>query len=231
MQGNITYYILTGAAMLLSRGVGSMLQRRFKEFSQLPISVSGAEVARRMLADSGIHDVEIKATGGALTDHYHPTHKTVNLSTVVHDERNVAAAAVAAHECGHAIQHANSYAMLGLRSKMVPVQKIGSKFASMVLMVGMMLAATGTPIVFLIGIGLFALTTLFTLVTLPVEFDASRRALAWLGSSGLMPAEYQPKAKNALKWAAMTYVMAALASLGQLLYFVWRYRRLMATRR
>lgn len=219
----MTYYIIGGITALVSMAVSAMLKRRFKEFSELPISISGAEVAKRMLSDHGISDVEVLSTGGALTDHYHPTHKTVNLSQVVHDQHNVAAAAVAAHECGHAIQHVEAYSMLQLRSKMVPATKFGSSFGMWIIMGGMMLAsAGGSPIVLFAGIALFSLTTFFSLVTLPVEFDASARAMKWLKTSDLMPDEYQDKAQNALKWAAMTYVVAAIASIATLVYFIMR---------
>ena len=208
--------------MLASRWVGGRLQKRFAEFSQLPISMSGREVALKMLADRGITDVSVISTGGQLTDHYDPRNKTVNLSTVVYDQRNIAAAAVSAHEVGHAVQHATSYAFLTMRSKLVPMVGISSKLSQWVIMAGLAMAATGNYYVFMAGIALFAVTTLFTVVTLPVEFNASSRALNWLEETGISE-EYQGQAKNALFWAAMTYTVAALASIGQLLYFIMRF--------
>ena len=214
--------IISGLAMLVSRWVGGRLQKRFAEFSQLPISMSGREVAEKMLADRNISDVSVISTGGQLTDHYNPSNKTVNLSTVVYEQRNIAAAAVAAHEVGHAVQHSTSYAFLTMRSKLVPMVNISSKLSQWVLMAGLALAATGNYHVFMIGIALFAVTTLFSVVTLPVEFNASSRALNWLEETGISE-QYQSQAKNALFWAAMTYTVAAIASLGQLLYFIIRF--------
>jgi len=208
---NIPFMIISGLAMLVSRWVGGRLQKRFSEFSQLPISMSGREVAEKMLADRGITDVSVISTGGQL-----------NLSTVVCDQRNIAAAAVAAHEVGHAVQHATSYAFLTMRSKLVPMVGISSKLSQWVIMAGFALAATGNYYVFMVGIALFAMTTLFTVVTLPVEFNASNRALSWLEETGIS-GQYQSQAKNALFWAAMTYTVAALASIGQLLYFIMRF--------
>ncbi len=214
--------IISGLAMLVSRWVGGRLQKRFAEFSELPISMSGREVAEKMLADRNISDVSVISTGGQLTDHYNPRDKTVNLSTVVYEQRNIAAAAVAAHEVGHAVQHSTSYAFLTMRSKLVPMVNISSKLSQWVIMAGFALAATGNYYVFMIGIALFAMTTLFTVVTLPVEFNASSRALNWLEETGISE-QYQSQAKNALFWAAMTYTVAAIASLGQLLYFIMRF--------
>ena len=227
--GNIIYYVLTFGAMLLSRWVSSMLQKRFREYSSLPISKTGAQIAEQMLADNGITDVQVMSTPGQLTDHYHPLKKTVNLSDVVYQQSNVAAAAVAAHECGHAVQHAKSYGALKMRSFLVPVVNVSNRYTQWVLMAGMMIAAySQNTIVLLIGVVLFGLTTLFSVITLPVEFNASNRALKWIEGAGLMPEQYQDKAKNALFWAAMTYTVAALASIGQLLYYIMR---LMAARR
>ena len=214
--------IISGLAMLVSRWVGGRLQKRFAEFSQLPISMSGREVAEKMLADRNISDVSVISTGGQLTDHYNPSNKTVNLSTVVYEQRNIAAAAVAAHEVGHAVQHSTSYAFLTMRSKLVPIVNISSKLSQWVIGAGLLLAATGNYYVFMIGIALFAVTTLFSVVTLPVEFNASSRALNWLEETGISE-QYQSQAKNALFWAAMTYTVAAIASLGQLLYFIIRF--------
>lgn len=219
---NIPFMIISGLAMLASRWVGGRLQKRFAQFSQLPIAMSGREVAEKMLADRNISDVSVISTGGQLTDHYNPRDKTVNLSTVVCEQRNIAAAAVAAHEVGHAVQHSTSYAFLTMRSKLVPMVNISSKLSQWVIMAGFAMAATGNYYVFMVGIGLFAMTTLFTLVTLPVEFNASNRALNWLEETGISE-QYQDQAKNALFWAAMTYTVAAIASLGQLLYFIMRF--------
>lgn len=221
------YMIIGFGGMILSMLVGQVLKGRFKKFSKMPINLSGAEIAQKMLDDAGINDVQIISTGGQLTDHYNPANKTVNLSEVVYAERNVAAAAVAAHEVGHAIQHATAYKWLTMRSKMVPALGFGSSMAPMIIMVGFMLMAAGTgPIgtaAALVGIVLFALTTLFSFVTLPVEFDASNRALRWIQTSGVMGSLERSKAKSALNAAAMTYVVAALVSLSQLLYFVMRF--------
>ncbi|MDF1852065.1 MAG: zinc metallopeptidase [Verrucomicrobiales bacterium] len=226
--GNLIYIILTIGTMIVSRWVGSMLQKRFAEYSQRPIAQSGAEIAAQMLRDEGIDDVEIISTPGQLTDHYNPLKKTVNLSDVVYQQRNVAAAAVAAHECGHAVQHARAYGALKMRSTLVPVVSFASKFMNIVLMAGLVMAAYGNTTVLLIGVILFATTTLFSVITLPVEFDASRRALAWLDGSHALGNVDHEKAKNALFWAAMTYTVAAIASIGQLMYFIMR---LLAARR
>lgn len=205
----------------LSWYVSFMLKKRFKEYSQMPIAMTGAEIAEKMLRDSGIHDVKVISTPGALTDHYNPANKTVNLSDWVYAQNNVAAAAVAAHECGHAVQHAHAYTWLGLRSKMVPALSVSSRFMPWLIMGGLLvMAASGSPVILIVGIAMFALTTLFTFVTLPVEFDASNRALKWLDGAGIMNRPSHDKAKDALKWAAMTYVVAALASLAQLLYYI-----------
>jgi uncharacterized protein len=219
---NIPLMIISGLAMLVSRWVGGRLKKRFAEFSQLPISMSGREVAEKMLADRNISDVSVISTAGQLTDHYNPRDKTVNLSSVVYEQRNIAAAAVAAHEVGHAVQHSTSYAFLTMRSKLVPMVNISSKLSQWVISIGFLMAATGNYYVFMVGIALFAMTTLFTVITLPVEFNASSRALNWLEETGISES-YQDQAKNALFWAAMTYTVAAIASLGQLLYFIMRF--------
>ncbi len=224
----IFYYIITGVAMLLSKLAGSMLQNRFRKYSASPINLSGAEVAQKMLDDAGISDVEIISVGGQLTDHYNPLKKTVNLSEVVCHQRNVAAAAVAAHEVGHAIQHAKAYGALKMRSALVPLVNLSSKFMPWVLMAGLAMATQGSPLILLVGVIMFATTTLFSVITLPVEFDASKRALVWLEGAGITQGEQHDQAKDALKWAAMTYVVAAIASIGQLLYYVMR---LLAARR
>jgi len=216
------YTLLIIVFMAASSLVGWMLQRRFKEYSQIPINLTGKEIAEKMLRDNGIHDVQVISVPGALTDHYNPANKTVNLSDWVYGQANVAAAAVAAHECGHALQHARAYMWLTMRSQLVPIVSITSKLNQFILIAGILLfAAKGIPYVLMIGVLFFALTTLFAFITLPVEFDASNRALAWLDDSrGIMDKEGHEKAKNALWWAAMTYVVAALGSLAQLLYYV-----------
>lgn len=216
------YTLLIIAIMAASGFVGWMLQRRFKEYSQIPIAMTGKEVAEKMLRDNGIHDVQVISVPGALTDHYNPMNKTVNLSDWVYGQATVAAAAVAAHECGHAVQHARAYTWLTMRSQLVPLVNITSKLNQFILIGGILLfAAKGIPYLLVLGIIFFALTTLFAFITLPVEFDASNRALAWLGEArGVMDNVGHEKAQNALWWAAMTYVVAALGSLAQLLYYV-----------
>ncbi len=209
--------------MLISWYVGNKLQSKFKYYSKVHLAngMSGKEIAEKMLADNGITDVRVISTPGQLTDHYNPADKTVNLSEVVYHERNAAAAAVSAHECGHAVQHAVGYNMLQFRSKMVPAVNIASRLNQWILMLGLIVASTsGNSTMLWIGIFLFSITTLFAFVTLPVEYDASNRALAWLkGNNMVLPNEYEG-AKDSLKWAARTYVVAAIGSLAQLLYFV-----------
>ncbi len=220
------YTIITVASMAASHFVSTMLQKRFAEFSQVPLPYSGREVAHRMLADMGVPEVEITAARGQLTDHYNPADKTVNLSEVVYGANNVAAAAVAAHECGHAIQHKRSYPFLKLRSRIVPLVQLSNRVNQFLLMIGLAMAATQMgATVLLIGIALFAITTLFAIVTLPVEFDASKRALQWMEASGLTQGENHAKAKKALFWAAMTYTVGALSQIGQLIYFISIYLR------
>lgn len=219
------YMILMAATMGISWLVSNRLQSKFKQYSQVPMrnGMTGKDIAEKMLHDNGIYDVKVISTPGQLTDHYNPTNKTVNLSDWVYDQNTVAAAAVSAHECGHAIQHATAYSWLQFRSKMVPTLQISSKFTNWILMAGFALAAmSGNVIVLAIGIGLFAITTLFAFITLPVEFDASKRALVWLNGTGMTTGKEHEDAKDALKWAAMTYVVAAIASLAQLMYFVFR---------
>ncbi|MBD2751325.1 zinc metallopeptidase [Spirosoma validum] len=196
------------------------LRSKFNEYSQIGLSngMSGAEVAQTMLRENGIHDVRVMSVEGMLTDHYNPEDKTVNLSADVYYGRSVAAAAVASHECGHAVQHKVAYAPLKLRSAMVPVLTVSSRYLQWVLLAGVLLLQT-TPIPLTIGVALFALTTLFAFVTLPVEFDASRRALAWIQTNGIVNQREFGFAKDALWWAAMTYVVAALGSLATLLYY------------
>ncbi len=218
------YLIIVGGAMLLSHLAGVMLRRRFQQYSEMPLALSGRDVALRMLAQNGIRDVQVISTPGQLTDHYNPLEKTVNLSEPVFHAHSVAAAAVSAHECGHAVQHATAYPLLAMRSKLVPVVQIGSNLAPWLLMGGLAGIASGAgTTLLLIGIVLFSATTLFALITLPVEFDASRRALVWLEQSGVASGVSHQQAKNALFWAAMTYTIAALASIGQLLYYVMQF--------
>ena len=205
--------------MLLSWIVQQTLTSRFKKYSKVAINMSGAEVSARMMKDNGIYDVRIGSVNGQLTDHYDPTKKTINLSDSVYAQRNIAAAAVAAHETGHCIQHAKGYAPLKLRSAMVPVVSFANNTVQWVLLAGVIFINIFPSLIW-IGIGLFALTTVFSLVTLPVEIDASRRAIAWLETSGIATYETLPMAKDALKWAAYTYVIAALGSLATLFYYI-----------
>ena len=206
--------------MLIGGAVQMGLRNAFTRYSQEPAPLTGADVARRMLDQYGLRDVQVISTPGRLTDHYNPLDRTVNLSESVYNEASVAAVAVAAHECGHAVQHAQAYPWLGLRSSLVPMVNIGSRLGQVVLMLGLILlaAGSGTTIAW-IGLGLYATTTVFALVTLPVEFDASRRALAWLEQSGWASRAMHGQAGTALRWAAMTYVAAALSSLAMLLYY------------
>ncbi len=202
--------------------VQNRLKSKFRKYSQTPISsnLSGREIAEKMLADHGIYDVKVISVNGQLTDHYNPAKKTVNLSEVVYNDRNAAAAAVAAHEVGHAVQHARSYAWLTLRSKMVPAVSISSKWVTWVLILGILLASySGSFLLLQIAVAMFAVTTLFSFITLPVEFDASNRALAWIEDKNMARPDELADSKDALKWAAMTYVVAALSSLVTLLYY------------
>jgi len=209
--------------MFIGMAVQSRLKSKFTEYSQVGTSsgMSGEEIAKKMLKDNGIYDVQVISVEGMLTDHYNPMNKTVNLSTEVFSGRSVAAAAVAAHECGHAVQHATAYSMLMLRSKIVPAVQISSTLSQWIIMIGLGLGfGTGNATVLLIGIILFAVTTLFSIITLPVEFDASARALQWLGTANITTASEKEKAKDALHWAALTYVVAALASIAMLLQYI-----------
>lgn len=205
--------------------VSSRLKSKFKKYSQTPLqaNLSGAEIAKLMLADNNIHDVQVVCVEGQLTDHYNPMNKTVNLSPDVFYGRNAAAAAVAAHECGHAVQHATSYTWLNFRSAMVPIQNISGKILNVVLIASLFGGfALGLPVPMIgyIVVGSYGVMTLFTLVTLPVEFDASNRALAWVQNRNVVTREEYAMSKDALKWAAMTYVVAALASLATLAYYI-----------
>jgi Zn-dependent membrane protease YugP len=214
-------WIIFGFFMLLSWIIGSQLKSKFREYSKLPINfgMTGREIAQKMLSDNGIYDVKVESVEGELTDHYNPLKKTVNLSPDVYNGRSVAAAAVAAHECGHAVQHATAYSWLQMRSTLVPVVSFSSKWVQWVLLAGILLINT-FPQLLLIGIIMFAATTVFSLITLPVEIDASRRALAWLSVSNITTQTTHPKAQEALRWAAYTYIVAALSSLATLLYYL-----------
>ena len=218
------YLIVAGLIMLFSWLVSRQLKKKFELYSKLQLNngMSGAEIAEKMLADHGIMDVTVISTPGRLTDHYNPTDKTVNLSEAVYNQRNAAAAAVAAHECGHAVQHATAYSWLELRSQLVPVVNIASNYVQWILIGGIFMMKT-FPSLLLIGIVIFAATTLFSIVTLPVEYDASNRALAWLENKNMLTNEEQAGAEDALKWAARTYVVAAIGSIATLLYYVMIY--------
>jgi Zn-dependent membrane protease YugP len=213
--------ILMGGIMLASWLVSSRLKNKFEKYSKLHLrnGMSGKEIAEKMLADHGIRDVQVISVAGQLTDHYNPTDKTVNLSEAVYNQRNAAAAAVAAHECGHAVQHATAYSWLTMRSSLVPVVNIASSYMQWILLGGILMI-NNFPQLLLIGIVIFAATTLFSIVTLPVEYDASNRALAWLENKRMLSQEEQAGAKDALKWAARTYVVAALGSIATLLYYI-----------
>jgi Zn-dependent membrane protease YugP len=213
--------------MVIGWIVSSRMKSKFRKYSETHLTkdLTGAEIAKLMLADNGIHDVQVVSVEGQLTDHYNPANKTVNLSQEVYHGRNAAAAAVASHECGHAVQHAKAYRMLELRSAMVPIQNISAKVLNMIVMVmifggfaaGGLLSSNTALLVIIACYGVF---TLFALITLPVEFDASRRALAWIETRGIVTSREHAMAKDALKWAAMTYVVAALAALTTLFYYV-----------
>lgn len=222
----IGYYVLIGVIMLGSMLVQQKLKSKFKKYSKLQLDnqLSGKEIAEKMLQENGIRDVKVISTPGQLTDHYDPRNKTVNLSESVYNQRNAAAAAVAAHECGHAVQDAKAYKWLTMRSKLVPVVSVASQFSQWVILagialMGMQMLGLG-KIVLLTGIVFFGAGTLFSFITLPVEYDASNRALAWLKDNQVIRPQEYDGAKDALKWAARTYVVAALGSLAMLLYFI-----------
>jgi len=217
----MSFMILMGAIMLSSWLVSSRLKSKFEHYSKLQLQngMSGKEIAEKMLADHGIRDVKVISVEGQLTDHYNPVDKTVNLSEAVYNQRNAAAAAVAAHECGHAVQHATAYSWLTMRSRLVPVVNIASTYMQWILLAGILMIKT-FPQLLLIGIVVFAATTLFSIVTLPVEYDASNRALAWLENKRMLTQQEQAGAKDSLKWAARTYVVAALGSIGTLMYYI-----------
>lgn len=223
------YYLIIGLSMLVSWLVSARLKSKFEHYSKVHLKngMSGKEVAEKMLRDNGIHDVQVISVPGQLTDHYNPVNKTVNLSEGVYMQRNAAAAAVAAHECGHAVQHAVGYSMLQLRSKLVPIVSISSNLMQFVLIAGIVLMSAtqtienpnGNTTVLAIGVAMFAVTTLFAFVTLPVEYDASNRAMKWLKDTGTVTSEEYVGVKDSLTWAARTYLVAALGSLAQLLYW------------
>jgi Zn-dependent membrane protease YugP len=214
-------WIMLIGFMILSWVVSAVLKSKFAKYSKIPVDngMSGRDVAEKMLRDFGITNVTVQSVPGQLTDHYNPADRTINLSQDVFNGRNIASAAVAAHECGHAVQHSKAYAWLGFRSKLVPVVSFSSKWVSWILLAGVLLIQT-FPALLLAGIILFGFTTLFSFITLPVEIDASRRALAWLSNAGITSYNNHDKAQDALKWAAYTYVIAALGSLATLLYYI-----------
>jgi len=206
--------------------VSAVLKSKFTKYSKIPLSngLSGREIAEKMLQENGIYDVKVTSVNGFLSDHYNPVNKTVNLSPDVYNGTSVSAAAVAAHECGHAVQHATKYGPLMLRSKLVPAVQMSSMLVNWILLAGMIvLATTKNPTILLVGIIVMSVTVLFTLITLPVEFDASKRALAWLDRTNITNSEEYPKAKDALKWAATTYVVAALAAVVTLIQYIMIY--------
>jgi Zn-dependent membrane protease YugP len=215
------YMVLAGIIMLMSWFVSNRLKSKFEFYSKLHLQngMSGAEIAEKMLADNGIYDVKVISTSGQLTDHYNPADKTVNLSESVYNQRNAAAAAVAAHECGHAVQHATAYSMLQLRSKLVPIVSFASNIVQWILLAGILMVNT-FPSLLLVGIVIFSATTLFTIITLPVEYDASNRALAWLKNKNMVNQAEYAGAEDSLKWAARTYVVSAIGSIGTLLYYI-----------
>ncbi len=220
------YYIIAGLIFLVSLYVSNKLKSKFKHYSKVHLQngMSGREIAEKMLRDNGINDVKVISTPGQLTDHYNPSKKTVNLSEAVYTQRNAAAAAVAAHECGHAIQHANAYSWLQMRSQLVPVVSVASKFSQWAIFGGLILMTMVSvgigQTVLLVGIVLYAMGTLFSFITLPVEYDASKRALVWLETGNMLNSQEHKAAEDSLKWAARTYVVAAIGSLATLLYFV-----------
>ena len=213
------YWILFIVIALASWIVSSSLERKFEKYSKESLPMTGRDVALKMLRENGIDDVQVTCIKGQLTDHYNPATKTVNLSEAVYNGANIAAAAVAAHECGHAVQHAMAYAPLKMRSALVPVVSFSSRWMTWILLIGMLTIET-FPTLMLVGIVLFATTTLFAFVTLPVEIDASRRAVSWLEESGITTRETTSMASDALRSAAYTYVVAALSSLATLIYYV-----------
>ena len=202
--------------------VSMILKSKFTKYSKIPLAngMSGKQIAEKMLRENGIYDVTVTSSQGFLSDHYNPANKTVNLSPEVYQGTSISAAAVAAHECGHAVQHANSYNWLMLRSRLVPAVQLTSNLVNIVLLIGVIMAASGNTTLLLVGIIMMAVTVVFTLITLPVEFDASKRALAWLQTTNVTTNTEYPKAKDALKWAATTYVVAALAAVVTLIQYI-----------
>lgn len=222
-MGLMGLYVISIVMFLVGSYVSNKLKRKFQEYSTIGLAsgMSGKEIAEQMLQDNGIYDVKVISTPGFLSDHYNPLNKTVNLSEEVYHGRSVSASAVAAHECGHAVQHATSYSMLMLRSRIVPLVNISSRLSQIIILVGLGLAfGAQNPTVLLIGIVLFSITTLFTIITLPVEYDASNRALKWLEQSRIAVGQEHAMASDALKWAARTYVVAAVGSVANLLYYI-----------
>lgn len=217
-----TYIIIFAGIAILSYIVQASLKRKFEKFSKMPVGMTGRDIAEKMLHDNGIYDVKVISTPGMLTDHYNPANKTVNLSEGVYSSASIAAAAVAAHECGHAIQHARAYAPLKMRSALVPIVSFSSSIMTWVLLIGI-LTVESFPQLLLAGIILFATTTAFSFITLPVEIDASKRALVWLERAGVTNSGNHKYATSALRSAAYTYVVAALSSLATLLYYVMIY--------
>ena len=205
--------------------VSMILKSKFAKYGKIPLAngLSGKEVSEKMLRENGIYDVQVTASQGFLSDHYNPLNKTVNLSPEVYNGTSISSAAVAAHECGHAVQHATAYSWLMMRSRLVPLVQVTSNLVNIILLIGLIMAASGKPWLLLVGIALMAVTVLFTLITLPVEFDASNRALAWLQRTNVTNNIEYPKAKDALKWAAMTYVVAALAAVVTLVQYIMIY--------
>jgi Zn-dependent membrane protease YugP len=214
-------FLFIGISLIVSM----ILKGKFSKYSKIPLAngMSGKQVAEKMLRENGIFDVKVTASQGLLSDHYNPANKTVNLSPEVYEGTSISSAAVAAHECGHAVQHANSYSWLTMRSRLVPVVQLTSNLVNIVLLIGVIMAASGNTTLLLVGIAMMAITVLFTLITLPVEFDASQRALAWLETTNVTNSTEYPKAKDALKWAAMTYVVAALAAVVTLVQYIMVY--------
>ena len=202
--------------------VSMILKGKFSKYSKIPLAsgLSGKQIAEKMLRENGIYDVQVTASQGFLSDHYNPANKTVNLSPEVYTGNSISAAAVAAHECGHAVQHATAYNWLTMRSRLVPVVQLTSNLVNIVLIIGVIMAASGNTTLLLVGIAMMAVTVLFTLITLPVEFDASKRALAWLETTNVTNNAEYPNAKDALKWAATTYVVAALAAVVTLIQYI-----------
>ena len=219
MSASALYWFLFLGTALASWIVSASLKRKFEKYSKIGIGMTGREVALKMLCDHGINDVQVTCVDGELTDHYNPQTKTVNLSEDVYNGANVAAAAVAAHECGHAVQHATAYGPLRMRSALVPVVSFSSRWMTWILLIGMLTVHT-FPQLLMIGIGLFAMTTLFSFVTLPVEVNASQRAVAWLREAGITDGQTTQLASDALHSAAYTYVVAALSSLATLIYYI-----------